>query len=92
MHIKDVPVKGYKTDFAGFELDVSKIELHSANEREIHLPYTGPTSSLHSLGWRMIQSPHRNNIKTNQSQSAADTALWFLLLSGGEASALYPFY
>lgn len=42
MHIKDVPVKGYKTDFAGFELDVSKIELHSANEREIHLPYTGP--------------------------------------------------
>lgn len=39
MHIKDIPVKGYKTDFAGFELDASKIELHSIHKREIHLPY-----------------------------------------------------
>lgn len=42
MHIKDSPVKGYKADFAGFELDASKIELHSAHKREIHLPYSGP--------------------------------------------------
>lgn len=42
MHIKNSPVKGYKTEFAGFELDANKIELHSANEREIQLPYTGP--------------------------------------------------
>lgn len=42
MNIKDSPVKGYKTDFAGFELDASKIELHSAHKREIHLPYSGP--------------------------------------------------
>ena len=42
MYIKDSPVKGYKTDFAGFELDASKIELHSAHKREIHLPYSGP--------------------------------------------------
>lgn len=41
MHIKNIPVKGYKTDFAGFELDASKIELHSAHKREIHLPYAG---------------------------------------------------
>ena len=42
MHIKDVPVKGFKNDFAGFELDASKIELHSTHVREIHLPYSGP--------------------------------------------------
>ncbi len=42
MNIKDSPVKGYKTDFAGFELDASKIELHSTHKREIHLPYSGP--------------------------------------------------
>ena len=42
MHIKNSLVKGYKTDFAGFELDASKIELHSAHKREIHLPYSGP--------------------------------------------------
>lgn len=42
MHIKDAPVKGFKNDFAGFELDASKIELHSTHEREIHLPYSGP--------------------------------------------------
>lgn len=42
MHIKNSPVKGYKMDFAGFELDASKIELHSAHKREIHLPYSGP--------------------------------------------------
>lgn len=41
MHIKDIPVKGFKTEFAGFELDASKIELHSTNKREIYLPYTG---------------------------------------------------
>lgn len=41
MHIKDSPVKGYKTDFAGFELDTSAIELHSAHKREILLPYSG---------------------------------------------------
>ncbi len=42
MNIKDSPVKGYKTDFAGFKLDASKIELHSTHKREIHLPYSGP--------------------------------------------------
>lgn len=42
MHIKDSPVKGYKTDCTGFELDASKIELHSTHKREIHLPYSGP--------------------------------------------------
>lgn len=42
MHIKDSPVKGFKTDFAGFELDTSKVKLHSAHKREIHLPYVGP--------------------------------------------------
>lgn len=42
MHIKDSLMKGYKTDFAGFELDASKIELHSAHKRKIHLPYSGP--------------------------------------------------
>ena len=42
MHIKNSPVKGYKMDFAGFELDASKIELHSVHKREIHLPYSGP--------------------------------------------------
>lgn len=42
MHIKDGLVNGYKTDFAGFKLDASKIELHSAHKREIHLPYSGP--------------------------------------------------
>lgn len=41
MHIKDSPVKGYKTDFAGFVLDTSAIELHSAHKREILLPYSG---------------------------------------------------
>lgn len=42
MHIKDSPVRGYKTDFAGFELDTSAIELHSAHKKGIHLPYSGP--------------------------------------------------
>ena len=42
MHIKDTLGKGYKTDFAGFELDASKIELHSSHKREIQLPYSGP--------------------------------------------------
>lgn len=42
MYIKDSPVEGVKRDFAGFELDASKIELHSAHKREIHLPYSGP--------------------------------------------------
>lgn len=42
MHIKDSPIKGYKTDFAGFVLDTSVIELHSAHKREILLPYSGP--------------------------------------------------
>lgn len=42
MHIKDSLVKGYKADFAGFELDASKIELRSVHKREIHLPYSGP--------------------------------------------------
>ncbi len=42
MHIKDSPVEGVKRDFAGFELDASKIELHSSHKREIHLPYVGP--------------------------------------------------
>lgn len=42
MHIKDSLVKGYKTEFDGFVLDTSKIELHSSHKREIHLPYFGP--------------------------------------------------
>lgn len=42
MHIKDIPVKGYKTDFAGFELDASAIELHSSDKHNIRLPYSGP--------------------------------------------------
>ena len=42
MHIKDSQVKGFKSDFAGFELDASKIELHSTRKREIRLPYSGP--------------------------------------------------
>lgn len=42
MHINNIPVKGYETDFAGFELDASKIELHSIHKKEIHLPYSGP--------------------------------------------------
>lgn len=29
-------------DFAGFQLDTSKIELHSIHERDILLPYSGP--------------------------------------------------
>lgn len=41
MHIKNSLVKGYKTDFAGFELDASKIELHSTHKWEIRLPYSG---------------------------------------------------
>lgn len=47
-------------------------------------------SSLRFFGWRMIQSHHRNNIKTNQSQSAVSAALWLLLLSGSEVSAILP--
>lgn len=42
MHIKDSPVKGYKTDFAGFELDITAIELHSSDKHSICLPYSGP--------------------------------------------------
>lgn len=42
MHIKDSPIKGYKTDFAGFELDTTAIELHSTDKHNIHLPYSGP--------------------------------------------------
>lgn len=41
MHIKNSPVKGYKTDFSGFELDASAIELHSADKHNIRLPYFG---------------------------------------------------
>lgn len=41
MHIKNSPVKGFKNDCAGFELDTSAVELHSAHKREILLPYTG---------------------------------------------------
>lgn len=42
MHIKDSPVKGFKSDFAGFELDASAIELHSSDKHSICLPYSGP--------------------------------------------------
>lgn len=42
MHIKNSLVKGYKTDFAGFELDANKIELRSTHKREIRLSYPGP--------------------------------------------------
>lgn len=41
MRIKNTPAKGYKADFAGFELDTSKIELHSSDKRNILLPYSG---------------------------------------------------
>lgn len=40
IHIKNSPVKGFKSDFAGFELDASKIELYSTHKREIRLPYS----------------------------------------------------
>lgn len=42
MHIKASPVKGYKNDFADFELDTSAIELHSTDKHKIRLPYSGP--------------------------------------------------
>jgi len=41
MHIKDSLVKGFKTDLAGFQLDISKIKLHTADKRTILLPYSG---------------------------------------------------
>lgn len=42
MHIKNSPVKGFKNDFAGFELDASAIDLHSTDKHKICLPYSGP--------------------------------------------------
>lgn len=42
MHIKENLIEGSKREFAGFELDTSKIKPYSANKREIHLPYGGP--------------------------------------------------
>lgn len=41
MHIKESPISK-NNDFAGFELDTSKIELHSAHKCKIRLPYSGP--------------------------------------------------
>lgn len=41
MHIKRNPISK-NNEFAGFELDTSKIELHSTHKREIRLPYSGP--------------------------------------------------
>lgn len=41
MHIKNSPVEGVKNDFAGFELDASKIELRSSHKSEIYLLYSG---------------------------------------------------
>ncbi len=40
MHIKENPISK-NNEFAGFELDASKVELHSSHERNIHLPYSG---------------------------------------------------
>ena len=42
MHIKASPIEGIKKEFAGFELDASKVELHSSNKYKIRLPYSGP--------------------------------------------------
>lgn len=42
MHIKESPVEGIKREFAGFELDASKIDLHSVSKDKIYLPYGGP--------------------------------------------------
>lgn len=41
MHIKESPVEGIKREFAGFVLDASKVELHSADKCKICLPYSG---------------------------------------------------
>lgn len=41
MYIKENPILK-KNEFAGFELDASKIELHSTHKQEIRLPYSGP--------------------------------------------------
>ena len=40
MCIKEKPISKNKK-FAGFELDASKIGLHSTHKREIRLPYSG---------------------------------------------------
>ena len=41
MHIKKNPISK-SNEFAGFELDINKVELHSSNKYKIHLPYSGP--------------------------------------------------
>lgn len=41
MHIKESPTEGIRREFSGFELDTSAIELHSADKRNIRLPYLG---------------------------------------------------
>lgn len=41
MYIKESPVEGVKRECAGFQLDTSKVALHSADKRKILLPYSG---------------------------------------------------
>lgn len=40
MHIKETPISK-NNDFAGFELDTSKIAMHSSDKYKILLPYSG---------------------------------------------------
>lgn len=42
MFAENIQVKESKIERAKFDLDVSKIELHSAHKRKILLPYSGP--------------------------------------------------
>ena len=41
MYIKESPVISVKKEYAGFQLDTNKIELHTADKRKILLPYSG---------------------------------------------------
>ena len=41
MYIKESPVISVRKEYAGFQLDTSKIELHTADKRKILLPYSG---------------------------------------------------
>lgn len=41
MYIKESPVISVRKEYAGFQLDTNKIELHTADKRKILLPYSG---------------------------------------------------
>jgi len=91
MHIKDSPVKGYKTDFAGFQLDTSRIELHSAHTREIHLPYSGPLPDCrHAAGDQRHFVPVLLPVQGQQFLSH-ELGLWpHSILAGELPKQLYP--